>query len=129
MTDPSRQYQLLVLAINFRRRRGPCHGVRLYNLICYQVGQLLQQSLQQSLHQPRPPNPSRTVPAFQQLSDKCDDYKSLSKLHNCSLCHSLPWPLAVTFDLIHNSPPNQTTPPPPRTEMYFPPHLKCLDSP
>lgn len=31
-----------------------CHGVHLYNLICYQVGQLLQQSLRQSLHQPRP---------------------------------------------------------------------------
>lgn len=32
-----------------------CHGVHLHNLICYRVRQSLQQSLQQSLHWPRPP--------------------------------------------------------------------------
>lgn len=58
MTDQARQYQLPVLAINFRRRRGLCCCVHLHNLICYPVGQLLQLSLQRSLRQPRPQPPA-----------------------------------------------------------------------
>lgn len=62
MTDQAKQYQFLVLAINFRQQRGLCRGVHLYNLICYPVGQLLQQSLQWSLCQPRPQPPASSSP-------------------------------------------------------------------
>lgn len=97
---------------------GLCRGVYLYNLICYLVGQLLWQSLQQSLHRSRPHCKSfndhfSILIIVRQMSAKVRLRRTAALL-------------AVPPELIHHSSAYQS---PHSPKIYFPLPRQCLRIP